>query len=107
MWMINPKLLCKNHLLGEHVEIHKLIGCLKRGKSIKRYIEKKFLSPPDAYSRHDILVKEMKSRQYKHQSDLEKIKINYNKVDISIEDNLKDLCSRCPECKKRIEEKNA
>jgi len=26
MWMLNPKALCRKHLMGEHVEIHMLVG---------------------------------------------------------------------------------
>ena len=38
MWNINPEKLCKNHLLGEHVEMHKLVGNLTKGRSVQGYI---------------------------------------------------------------------
>jgi hypothetical protein len=28
MWMVPPKVMCRKHLLGEHVEIHMLAGSL-------------------------------------------------------------------------------
>ena len=31
-WMVDPRLLCRKHLLGEHVENHMFIGTLKRVK---------------------------------------------------------------------------
>ena len=27
MWMVNPKMLCDQHLLGEHFELHKHLWC--------------------------------------------------------------------------------
>lgn len=42
-WNVNPKLLCRNHLLGEHYETHKTAGCIIKNKSLKGYIEKNFL----------------------------------------------------------------
>lgn len=30
MWMIDPKLLCRKHLLGEHNEIHKHLPSFRR-----------------------------------------------------------------------------
>ena len=30
MWMINPKLMCDQHLLGEHGELHKFIPSFRK-----------------------------------------------------------------------------
>ena len=30
MWMVNPKILCKNHILGEHKELHQCVGILNK-----------------------------------------------------------------------------
>ena len=35
MWMIKPELLCRQHLLGEHSEIHKHKHNFEKGHSIK------------------------------------------------------------------------
>lgn len=32
MWVVNPKILCRKHLLGEHVELHMATGHLQRGR---------------------------------------------------------------------------
>ena len=56
MWMVDPKTMCRKHLLGEHYEIHMLIGSMRRGKSIMKYIETKLLQPSAAAKRHDELV---------------------------------------------------
>ncbi|MFX0197682.1 MAG: hypothetical protein ACFFCW_16300 [Candidatus Hodarchaeota archaeon] len=37
--MINPRIVCRRHLFGEHAEIQMYIGTMNRGKSIKGYSE--------------------------------------------------------------------
>lgn len=34
MWMLPPETMCRKHLLGEHVELHMLLGSLRRGKTL-------------------------------------------------------------------------
>jgi hypothetical protein len=29
MWMVNPRIMCGNHLLGEHLETHMFYGIIK------------------------------------------------------------------------------
>lgn len=75
IWDINPSQLCRNHLLGEHRELHAIwnILCLnKKGYSrhpeTLRWKGKLFA----LYQRHQKLVLEMKKRGYDHQSPLNK-----------------------------------
>ena len=71
MWMIKPELLCKQHLLGEHFEIHTAIGNLRSGGSWTRNLTLKgFLEPQNALERHKELVDEMIKRGWKHDSEL-------------------------------------
>lgn len=108
-WMImaNPKVLCRKHLLGEHNEIHKAHGSLKRGKRITRYVQNNCLEPLAMIDRHDRLVEEMKRRGYNHHSPLtEPPRIDhlpreeaYARVDIL--DSIHKLINRCPVCKAR------
>jgi 3-methyladenine DNA glycosylase Tag len=101
MWMINPKKLCRQHLLGEHKELHQLLGSLKKQKSIKGHIEKGQVEVHKIESRHKALVKEMKARGYKHQSPLShKTKKQLGKINIL--ENYKELEKRCKECRKLI-----
>ena len=37
MWMIDPKMLCKKHLLGEHVELHMFVGTINKNKKLDGY----------------------------------------------------------------------
>ena len=43
MWNVNPKTLCRKHLLGEHLEIHMFVGSINKKISMKGYLEKGFL----------------------------------------------------------------
>ena len=103
MWMINPRLLCRNHLLGEHNEIHKLVGCLRLNRSIRLYLEKGFLEPQNIISRHNQLANEMLRRNYQHKTPIDVLttqhigKVNRNK-------SVMDLISRCKVCKENISE---
>ncbi len=75
IWDISPKILCRNHLLGEHRELHAIWSILTKGKKgyshhpeTKRWVGKlKAL-----YLRHERLVTEMLKRGYNHFSPLDK-----------------------------------
>ncbi len=75
IWDIEPKKLCRQHLLGEHRELHAIWVVLTQGKKgYSRHPEtlrwKGKLSA--LYRRHQRLVSEMKRRDYRHKSDLDK-----------------------------------
>lgn len=72
MWMIDPKIMCRQHLLGEHVEIHMFIATMRRGKSVKGYLQKGLLEVHNLYARHEELVEEMNRRGYNHNSKVDK-----------------------------------
>lgn len=105
MWMLNPEFMCRKHLLGEHVELHMLVGALNKNKNIDGFIENNLVQISSIESRHNILIQEMKNRGYKHKSPLPKFKIEhkYNCSVVNQEQNLKDLINRCPECNKLYE----
>ena len=75
IWDISPKRLCRNHLLGEHRELHAIWSVLVNGK-------KGYAHHPETlrwrgklkalYGRHDALVQEMAVRGYQHRSPLPK-----------------------------------
>ncbi|HDQ07140.1 MAG TPA: hypothetical protein ENN36_10540 [Candidatus Bathyarchaeota archaeon] len=105
MWMVNPRVMCRQHLLGEHVEIHMLIGAIGRGKSVRGYLEKGLLEVHSLYSRHEELVEEMKRRGYCHRSDVEEKWRTVEKLGaIDRKKSLEELAKRCPRCKRRISE---
>jgi len=75
IWDLPPKLLCRQHLLGEHRELHALWVVLTQNKKgYSRHPEtKRWVGKLAAlYARHEALVKEMRNRNYQHYSPLEK-----------------------------------
>lgn len=95
--------MCRQHLLGEHYEIHKAIGNLKNSRKWAESLSKKgFLEPQNALKRHDILVKEMRRRGYSHKSSLKTKGIKLPKGKVNLERAIKDLVKRCKECRKLI-----
>ena len=106
MWLVDPKLLCNKHLLGEHCEMHAFIGTIKKGISIKGYITKGLIEPEKIQERHNELAYEMETRGMHHNSPLfTNISFwNGNKGHIDIEANLIELSNRCEKCRKKIGE---
>jgi len=101
MWNVNPKLMCRNHLLGEHLECHMFIGTIIQNKSLSGYIEKGLVEVHNIIKRHDRLVFEMNKRGYNHKSPIKKVKL-WKEGKIDKEKNLKELSRRCLECRKLI-----
>jgi hypothetical protein len=105
MWMVNPRIMCRQHLLGEHAEIHMFIGTISRGKSVKGYLEKGLLEVHNLYSRHEELAEEMKRRGYNHNSEVEEKWRTAEKLGaIDRQKNLEELLKRCSRCKRRYSE---
>ena len=100
--MVNPRIMCREHLLGEHVEIHMFIGTINRKRSVKVYLEKGLLEIHNLYNRHEELVKEMKRRGCQHHSEVdEKWKFADKAGLINEKKSLAELTNRCLKCKRR------
>lgn len=76
IWDVDPKRLCRQHLLGEHRELHGLwniitlhgsCGGYSRHPETLRWVGK----AQALFERHEQLVREMSCRGYKHHSPLE------------------------------------
>ncbi len=75
IWDLEPKNLCRKHLIAEHGELHSLWSILTKNK-------KGFSKHPETlrwkgklkalYLRHEELVKELERRNYQHRSPLDK-----------------------------------
>jgi hypothetical protein len=108
MWMIDPQLLCQQHLLGEHSEIHKHKHNFLKGHSIKGRIKPIVqIEPLEMKSRHDALANEMIRRKYNHESpytqpDLSLYSLNEISGKVDREFSKQDLIQRCPECAKKL-----
>ena len=104
MWMLPPAGMCRKHLLGEHVELHMLLGSLRRGKNIEGFLSGGLVDPQSIFARHEELVAEMTRRGFKHNSPLEKQECatlavaHAGRASINTAANVLDLCQRCPDC---------
>jgi len=75
VWDVPPDKLCRNHLLGEHNELHAIWNILTQGK-------KGYANHPETrrwkgklkalFGVHEKIVLEMLARGYRHQSPLDK-----------------------------------
>lgn len=111
MWMISPKILCTNHLLGEHSEIHKHRHVFVKGWKITKRVEvdNVQIEPRSMKIRHDELVEEMLKRWPKEnghksvyeQPDLSLYSEYEQNVVVDTKQSLEDLLNRCDKCKER------
>lgn len=106
MWMVNPEILCRQHLLGEHLETHMFLTVIKEGKNLDGYIKGNLLEAESLFGRHMVLSNEMISRGYNHKSPMADFVVPFKYKDSKVDDekSLLELLSRCSECKKRYEE---
>jgi len=75
IWDLPPAILCRNHLLGEHRELHCIWNVITKGrKGYSRHPETlRWNGKLKAlYLRHDKLVEEIVRRGYKHNSPIDK-----------------------------------
>ena len=101
MWGIDPKLMCRQHLLGEHVEMHMFVGTINLGKSIDGYVRGGLVETSLITQRHADLATEMVRRGMNHRSELPDYQI-LPRGRLNRPANLIDLSSRCAACAQRI-----
>ncbi len=98
MWMVNPRLMCRKHLLGEHVELHMFVAGIRRGLKLQGYLDKQLLEPHNIVSRHEQIVRELARRGYRHRSPLPPFRAaRAGKIHRLA--NLAELARRCPGCR--------
>ena len=98
MWMVNPKIMCRKHLLGEHVELHMLVGHLRRARRIDGFVRNNCVQPCSINARHKALAKEMERRGYVHASPLQSpVWSAYELVRVDVAASLAELTRRCAE----------
>jgi Pyrimidine dimer DNA glycosylase len=99
MWMVNPRLMCRKHLLGEHVELHMFVAGIRRGLNLRGYLDKQLLEPHNIRRRHLELVGELRRRGYQHCSPLPDF-VGRRAGRIDRRGNLAELARRCQECRR-------
>ena len=107
MWMLHPRVLCRDHLLGEHTEIHQVAGALAshdHGEAIVRgHAERGQVDTSRLAERHDALAAELERWGYAHDSPLAyEDEVNLGTVDPA--ESIADLRDRCADCTARMAE---
>ena len=102
MWNVDPKVLCRKHLLGEHLEMHMFAGALNKGKKLDGFISSGLVEVHKIRERHFDLRVEMLRRGYRHKSPLPLNIKMYIAGKVSKKKNLSELANRCSECRKNI-----
>jgi hypothetical protein len=116
MWKVYPGVMCRNHLLGEHLEMHMFASAIKNGKRIDGYIRNGLVEIHNIVNRHNLLVREMNNRGWNHKTPMTNIDLLTNnnqyrykntiikKGSINSFKSYNDLAKRCKECKRLINE---
>jgi hypothetical protein len=99
MWSVDPILMCREHLLGEHRELHGIVGLLLNGRSIEGY--SRLIEVHNIRSRHEEIVEEMRRRNYRHRSPLPDFEEQVFGI-VDCKENLKELSRRCSTCREKI-----
>jgi hypothetical protein len=100
--MVDPRLMCDQHLLGEHVELHMFVGTLQKGVSVRGYLEGGLLEPRRMWDRHEELVAEMERRGMRHESPLSMVDVgDLAEGAVDAEGSLYELRRRCAACRAR------
>ena len=106
MWCVPPQLMCRQHLLGEHKEIHQLVGAMLKDRwgVVRGHAERGQIQTSIIKSRHAALVREMLARGYNHASPLPDFpRTSIGRVDP--DNSMRDLAQRCERCRELITKK--
>ena len=114
MWCVDPEIMCRNHLLGEHFETHMFLSHINSGKGFRGYVTGNKLEVLSLVNRHDELVEEMKRRGYNHKSPIDEPDLRLVRNDqeeyidgcIDTKKSLKELLGRCDKCRERYNKKH-
>ena len=108
--MLDPEMLCRKHLLGEHTECHTALACIYSTKpGARRWLENLiragYLELDRLQVRHDLLAAEMVRRGYQHDSPLVAPTVIDLPVGpgVDLDVSLDELCKRCVDCRLRHE----
>lgn len=114
MWMVPPKVLCGQHLTGEHYETHMTYGALAKNKPggvnlVKALCNKGMMELSALQDRHDALAAELLARGGNHKSPLifewEMFRDHYDLPDTKVDvmESMMELHKRCPKCRVKID----
>lgn len=100
---VHPREMCRQHVLGEHKEVHQVRGTVNAGIRLGKsslYVRVDLLE-----KRHDLLAAEMLRRGWNHSGPLvpqEREPRGLDREPISAKENRIELGRRCAECAYRM-----
>ncbi len=103
MWNVKPEVMCRKHLLGEHVEMHMFLSALTSGKKLDGYIRSGLVEIHNIKRRHDELAQEMVRRGYRHNSPMKDSPLLAMSGFVESKWSYEELRFRCAECERRIQ----
>lgn len=111
MWMVEPIILCNDHLLQEHTDCHDFVWKLNNGEDITAYLATNVLEVGSLQERHDFLANEMVSRRYIHMTPWPRYTVSAREIIKKFGDkkidayaSLKELLGQCGECRMRYDQ---
>lgn len=113
MWNVPTRWLCDKHLLGQHVELHMILGSMKKKKNLGKLLTNGCVSLTSVNFFHLMTVIEMQRRDMKHNSPMDLCETSaalheycksfpYANIDQelpSLKDSLNLLFGRCLKCR--------
>lgn len=105
MWMVDPELMCQQHRLGEHKELHDLVGFIRNGHINKVIFH---AARGQVFPQHI----EMRHEQLEAHDDLDspitvpRVARDLQMAEVTgnlLEHNRNELARRCDACASRIE----
>lgn len=102
--MVDPQMMCNQHLLGEHVELHMVVGALAKGyeKSVIGLVNADLLELEELERRHEALATEMTDRGMNHQSPLTAPEQMWDLPEwgaVDREESQREMWRRCLDCR--------
>lgn len=105
MWNVDPRKMCRKHILGEHVEMHMFVGSIRKGISLDGFVANNLVETGNIRKRHDALALEMVRRGMNHNSPLASFKVRKMGT-VDPRASMAELVRRCKDCE-RLARSNA
>lgn len=102
MWAQLPELMCSQHLLGEHRELHVMASIVNSGRSMEGYFRNNLIDVKNIRSRHMLLHIEMFKRWQTPFSEILEF-TPFETPDINKEKSIAELLRRCQKCRNLAE----
>lgn len=105
LWMVDPKMMCRAHLLGEHQEVHMAAGCIAKGweSSLKGLARTGKMEVHNILNRHIVLEDEMHARGMSTPTPFPDVAGKlWTEGHISVHESICTLYIRCTSCRFQI-----